>query len=534
MPVTALHAMVRHLVRGDGHSDRAGRDGQTDDNSRKLITRLLDVLWRTYDLGFTAFGGPPVHFQILHARFVDGMGKAPWIDEQTYQETFAVVQVLPGPASTKMLFNIAVVHAGYIPAAMVFLLWSLPGALGMYGLSLGVRQLGEILPPPVYAFLSGLNAATVGIIALAAVQLSRKAITDKLTRALVVFGGCGGLLHNTLWYFPALLVGAGIVTVLWDTYVLRIMRYLRKRRVHRANLGNEELVDEHEITEMPRVNEDNRSIRSVQRRPPTRTSGEGAARSRPPSPINDTVAERHSQLTQPPMDVSAYGIGVKTGLALITLFFALFAVLITLRSVLPNPPLPLALFNNMFLAGTIIFGGGPVVVPLLREYVVQPGWVTPRDFILGLAILQAFPGPNFNFAVYLGSLAITSTGFSPGKSFFGAILGYLGIFAPGIWLTTGFQGIWRMLRKQKAVTSLLRGVNAAAVGFVYTAVYRIWQVGYLTPAQNQGTSLGDEPWWLAVSATTFTLVEWFKFPPAVAIILGGLAGLGWWGAVVHD
>lgn len=52
-------------------------------NTSKLSTRLLDVLSRTFDLGLTAFGGPPVHFHILHRRFVDGLGKTPWIDEQT-------------------------------------------------------------------------------------------------------------------------------------------------------------------------------------------------------------------------------------------------------------------------------------------------------------------------------------------------------------------------------------------------------------------------------------------------------------------
>ena len=58
----------------------------------------------------------------------------------------------------------------------------------------------------------------------------------------------------------------------------------------------------------------------------------------------------------------------------------------------------------MYLAGTIIFGGGPVVIPLLREYIVSEGWVSPRDFLIGLALIQGFPGPNFNFAVYLGGL----------------------------------------------------------------------------------------------------------------------------------
>jgi chromate transport protein ChrA len=87
----------------------------------KLFQRFRDVFMRTWDLGFTSFGGPPVHFQILHRRFVDGMGKTPWIDEQTYQELFAVCQALPGPASTKMVFCIAMIHAGFLPAVFVFI-----------------------------------------------------------------------------------------------------------------------------------------------------------------------------------------------------------------------------------------------------------------------------------------------------------------------------------------------------------------------------------------------------------------------------
>lgn len=71
-----------------------------------------------------------------------------------------------------MVFCIALIHAGLAPAIFAFVLWSLPGAIGMYGLSLGVQKMPEKLPPPAYALLSGLNASTVGIIALAAVQVS--------------------------------------------------------------------------------------------------------------------------------------------------------------------------------------------------------------------------------------------------------------------------------------------------------------------------------------------------------------------------
>jgi len=80
----------------------------------------------------------------------------------------------------------------------------------------GISRIRETLPAPVYALLSGLNSATVGIIALAAVQLSTKAITDKLTRILVFFGGTAGMLYNALWYFPVLMVTGGLSTIIWD------------------------------------------------------------------------------------------------------------------------------------------------------------------------------------------------------------------------------------------------------------------------------------------------------------------------------
>jgi chromate transport protein ChrA len=199
-----------------------------------------------------------------------------------------------------------------------------------------------------------------------------------------------------------------------------------------------------------------------------------------------------------------------------------------LRGVLSNRPRPFDLFSNMYLAGTIIFGGGPVVIPLLRSYVVDPGWVSPRDFLLGLAIIQAFPGPNFNFAVYLGALTLAGTG-TP--TVFGALLGYLGIFFPGIILAVGVQSIWQALRAKAWVVSLLRGINATAVGLVFTAVYRLWEIGYLTVESSDGRSLAEEPWWVVVAAVTYAETAWFKVPPAIAIVFGAVLGLAWFGAV---
>jgi len=481
--------------------------GSRANTETKLFPRLQDVVLRTWDLGFTSFGGPPVHFQIFHRRFVDGMGKTPWIDEQIYQELFAICQALPGPASTKMVFSIAHIHAGFLPALFVFLIWSLPGALGMFGLALGIQRVGEVLPDPVYALLSGLNAATVGIIALAAVQLARKAITDKLTRALVVFGGCAGLCYNALWYFPVLMVIGGAATVAWDCWMKGRVYEIKEKRRRRRSEPRE--MEENVVVPVDVAYD---SASTTQRRQASAPSTRGGSQ----EVVNVLL----------PAPTPKHGIPVMWGVLTIIGFFISFITFMVIRGALKNAPLALSLFNNMYLAGTVIFGGGPVVIPLLREYVVEPGWVSPRDFLLGLALIQAFPGPNFNFAVYLGGLTLSKS-----STILGAAVGFLGIFLPGLVLSVGFQSLWDALRKRRSVVSLLRGVHAAAVGLVFTAVYRLWEIGYLTAEESSGVSLAKEPWWLVIAATTYAVVEWYGVAPAVAILGGGVAGLGWWGAV---
>jgi chromate transport protein ChrA len=86
----------------------------------------------------------------------------------------------------------------------------------MYGPSVGIAYIGSTLPSPVYALLSRLNAATVGIIALAAVRLSERAISDKITRFLVYPGGIMGILHAALWYYPIIMTRCGLATLIWD------------------------------------------------------------------------------------------------------------------------------------------------------------------------------------------------------------------------------------------------------------------------------------------------------------------------------
>ncbi|KZL63867.1 chromate transporter [Colletotrichum incanum] len=492
-------------------------------------------LWSTIrtncHLGLTSFGGPPVHFKIFHDKFVL---KLLWIDEQVYQELFSVCQAFSGPGSTKIHYCINLIHNGFFPAFLGFLIWSLPGALGMYGLSIGVSNIGDTLPGPVYALLSGLNASTVGIIAVAAVQLSEKAITDKITHVLVLLSGAAGILYNALWYFPLLLFLAGVTTIVYDfrwlhrptkavfTGIKSIRRRPPRQRTESIQFPRPQSALHNDTTNATGTLDVAKDPNKAGSRPRGGNDVETlpvAENERPDPESGHRVVPLERTLTTS----WTWGLGIIGG------FLVTFVVVMVLRGVLPVKSLLFSFFANMYLAGTIIFGGGPVVIPLLREYVVAENWVSPRDFLIGLAIQQSFPGPNFNFAVYLGSLTAINGGYNSAA---GAALGYIGIFAPGLITIHGTMGIWSAIRGLRWVKSLLRGVNAGAVGLIYTAVYRLWQIGYIDKSFQQGTSLAQEPWWVVITASSFVFGYSFGVSPPVVIIMGAVLGLIWFAVVM--
>ena len=413
---------------------------------------------------------------------------------------------------------------------------SIPGAVGMYGLSIAVSRIGETVPSQAYALLSGLNAATVGIVLLAAVQLSQKSITDKVTRILVFLGASAGLLYNALWYFPLLMFLAGCVTVVYDYRFLHgpvkwVMQLFKRKRSSPAVEAGEEMGEASpQAVQGPTEVEEPSATTSSGLPSPAPAHTRSSLKETPQSdlPVNepDVVEERTAPRLVP--EDRVLDVSWQMGVIIITGFFATFIIFMILRGVLKNPSLLYSLFANMYLAGTIIFGGGPVVIPLLREYVVVEGWVSPRDFLIGLAVIQAFPGPNFNFAVYLGSLTAIGGGY---VSAWGALLAYLGIFVPGLVTVHGEMGLWSAMRGKRWVRSGLRGINSAAVGLIYTAVYRLWQIGYIDQNFQSGNPLGDDPWWVVVTATSYVGGYWFGLNAPMAIVLGAIMGLIRYGVV---
>lgn len=216
----------------------------------------------------------------------------------------------------------------------VFLTWSLPGATGMFALSLGVQRITNTLPGPVYALLSGLNASTVGIIALAAVQLAEKAIKDKLTRILVIGGACAGMCFNALWYFPVLMVVRGLMALIWDLWALQQVGKLRARMAKRRSgedIGNVEQscsvqLPIHQLDDK-KIDANTSSHDGLQRRLVQTSARASSEVSTPVQAGSDKTttdapeAKDHGNDTVAATDTVTHAIPVTVGLTIVAMFF---------------------------------------------------------------------------------------------------------------------------------------------------------------------------------------------------------------------
>ena len=191
-------------------------------------------------------------------------------------------------------------------------------------------------------------------------------------------------------------------------------------------------------------------------------------------------------------------------------FLALFAALLLLVPLLRGLGMGVVLFNAFYRSGALVFGGGHVVLPLLRDAVVTPGWMSDSAFLAGYGATQAVPGPLFTFAAYLGA-TIQGTWGGP----IGAMVALVAIFLPGILLLMGVLPFWGELRSRPRAQAALRGVNAAVVGLLGAALYDpVWTSAILSPSD------------LALALVGFVLLVVWRAPPVLVVGLGVLAGLG--------
>jgi len=203
-----------------------------------------------------------------------------------------------------------------------------------------------------------------------------------------------------------------------------------------------------------------------------------------------------------PMPVSR-----RVAVAALTTFVLMLVGLPVLLRIGSHPGI--ALFDAFYRSGALVFGGGHVVLPLLRDAFVAPGWVSDSTFLAGYGAAQAVPGPLFTFAAYLGAVVQPTP-----HGVAGAALGLIGIFLPGMLILVGTLPFWDILRSRTGAQAAMRGINAAVVGLLGAALYRpVWTSSIITTAD------------LSVALIGFVLLTAWRVPPLWVVILAALAGM---------
>jgi len=197
----------------------------------------------------------------------------------------------------------------------------------------------------------------------------------------------------------------------------------------------------------------------------------------------------------------------RVGLASLTMFVLLLVGLPLLGAFGSHPGV--ALFDAYYRSGALVFGGGHVVLPLLRDAFVAPGWVSDSTFLAGYGAAQAVPGPLFTFAAYLGAVVRPTP-----HGVAGAAMGLVGIFLPGLLALIGTLPFWDAWRSRAEAQAAMRGINAAVVGLLGAALYS----PVCTSSIN---TTGD----FSVALIGFVLLTVWRVRPLLVVVMSAVAGI---------
>ena len=441
-------------------------------------------------MGWTAFGGPAAHVGLFNKTFVRDAAR-PWMSQGVFSELLALGQCMPGPTSTQMSFAMGITQRGALGGVLSGGLFQYPGLILM---TLGGAGAAEVLVNPggiFSAFTAGVSVAGAVLVVSAGDSLARSQAKTPTTKALCALSAVVSYYYATAWLFPTLIAFGGCVTV--------FEAHQREKRVKKLDANT------------------------------------------------DVNANASASADADADEVAHLGVKPITGACLI---ISWLATLITLIVVESNTDYAtnkeLHWFSTFWRVGSIIFGGGQVVLPLLLSDVVQyetacaardavtnactsyvtaetaTSWITEQQFFAGLALAQAMPGPLFNFSAYIGALAARRAG---KNVIVGAMCAWFGLFGPGVMLIFAVLPFWGKFRKWKTYKRALPGLNASAVGLVVSAAVSIvLKVIEASPFPKATVCIGlicaFGSHVVQLPKGTLTLIQ-----APIVIVVGGLLGL---------
>ena len=450
--------LVDTMIETSGQQDgtTAGRGAGDTDSAvaaplPSLPRALLQVLLVSLQLGCTSFGGPVAHLAYYRERYVQRLR---WLTERDYADLVALCQFLPGPTSSQVGMGIGVRRAGSLGALAAFTGFTLPSAVLMIAAGYGVLALD---PGRYGGLLTGLKAAAVAVVAQAVWHMGKTLCPDRARLSMALITAMVLAMLPFVWLPAVMIVVSGLVGFWWF-------------------------------------------------REAGRLEVESALRIKPAQPLpgdsEDSAAPSEIIADEP----ECRSVHPRIARFCLTAFFAILLGL---------PAIAIAAeagwlrqLDSFFRAGSLVFGGGHVLLPLLDRETVEAGLVTPDTFLAGYGLAQAVPGPLFTFAAYLGTVMdLDPSGWRGGLWCLAAV------FLPSILLLLGILPAWEGLRRVAVVRAGLMGANAAVVGLLLAALYHpIWTAG--VPSGNA----------FALVLLAFLALQILRAPAWMVVL--AVAGLG--------
>lgn len=366
-----------------------------------------------------------------------------WLDDAHFADLVALCQFLPGPVSSQVGFAVGCLHRGIAGGLAAWLGFTLPSAVLMTAFAYGVVSLGEL---GTAGWLRGLKAAAAAVVAQAVWAMGRKLCPD-LPRGAMALSAAAILV-----FLPSAWVQVSVIALGATVGLLFFRRFAG-------------------------------SNRRLPRQSPA-TAGEEAD--------SPSVVPPASSPQLPP------------GTPWLISFFVLLLGLPLLVQAFSNPWV--AVFDRFYRVGSLVFGGGHVILPLLEREVVAPGWLTHDQFLAGYGAAQALPGPLFTLSAYLGTLM---AGWLRGG------WAVLAIFLPSVLLVLGALPFWQTLRRRADAQAALRGANATVVGVLLAAFYHPVCTAGITDERSA-----------ALAGLAFIALQPAKIPPWAVVfataVLGGM------------
>lgn len=417
-------------------------------------------------LGWIGFGGPAAHIGLFEKRIVH---KLRWMTQAVFMEMFALGSCLPGPTSTQVSFAIGTVRKGVWGGLLSGALFQYPGAFIMTGVGIAFAKALQDPAAWLLALTAGVSAVGVALVASAAKGLLIKLCNTELLAIIGTLSAAAAIYWNPPWLFPLIIAIGGLITIFTN----------RKLDMSAKNLDD---------------------------------------------------------------GVQSLGVNMWVGGFLIGLWASILIVVEVLVRSLPydhrENSNPLDWFEVFYRTGSIIYGGGQVVLPMLLADLVKyncspnqvpecqadpaTSWMTPEQFYAGLGIVQAMPGPLFNFSAYLGAIIAYNAGY---VFLIGTVVCWIGLFGPGVMLMFAVLPFWKKFREFQIYRRALPGMNAAAVGLILASVFKMTVDVYgISPFPTSS---------LCIALFAFTAVDSLKiFEPWV--VIGGIAlGIIAWAGKMH-